>query len=134
MEKEFTHQISFSKLADDKHLVAGIVLVPDIPDSQGDIFPADVIEEACHRFAERIGTGVLKFEKVLGKMHKVWQDEGILVENYIAPVNFVLGDQSVPKGAWIIVVKVKDEDIWQKIKSGEYTGFSMAGDGLVEKL
>jgi len=32
-----------------------------------------------------------------------------------------------PKGTWVITMKVGDKDLWNKIKQGEYNGFSVEG-------
>jgi hypothetical protein len=32
-----------------------------------------------------------------------------------------------PKGTWVITMKVGDRDLWNKIKQGEYNGFSVEG-------
>ena len=31
------------------------------------------------------------------------------------------------KGAWVLVTKVLDDDIWEKIQKGVITGYSLAG-------
>jgi len=37
------------------------------------------------------------------------------------------------KGAWLMVLKVDDNDVWQKIKSAELTGFSIGGSAYAEQ-
>jgi phage head maturation protease len=34
---------------------------------------------------------------------------------------------SLPKGTWMISMKVNNDDIWQKVKAGEIKGFSIEG-------
>ena len=49
--------------------------------------------------------------------------EGYLLnkERGISPVEF----SSLPDGTWIMSAKVNNEDVWQLIKDGELTGFSI---------
>lgn len=73
-------------------------------------------------------------EKSLGDMHqKTLDDDSYIVDNYRAPCNMEVNGKSVKKGAWLLGVKWSDE-MWQKIKKGERTGFSMEGyAGKVEE-
>ena len=65
----------------------------------------------------------------LGDMHTDWsEDIGVIVDNYIAPVDFTIGTERVTKGTWLMGV-VWSPDYFQKILSGERTGFSMGGIG-----
>jgi hypothetical protein len=34
---------------------------------------------------------------------------------------------SVPKGTWMVAMKVRNDDVWQKIKDKELNGFSVSG-------
>jgi hypothetical protein len=33
----------------------------------------------------------------------------------------------LPKGTWMISMKVNNDDVWQKVKAGEVKGFSIEG-------
>ena len=110
-----------SKIAmveEDKRLAYGVVLVPDEVDSQGDVAPAEVIEEAAHDY--------LASCRAVSKMHMAPAMASV-VESYIAPCEIRLGTQEVKKGSWVIAVKVADEELWERIRSGEYGGFSVGG-------
>ena len=50
-----------------------------------------------------------------------------IYESYIAPANLTIGGQKVKKGTWLLMYHVLDDAIWQQIKSGKLTGFSMGG-------
>lgn len=105
----------------DKQLVYGIVLEPEVQDSQGDIYSADEIESACHLYLEN-------FQQV-GHMHQTMlsSDTARVVESYVAPVDFTMGGQAVKAGTWILVIHVLNEDLWAQIKGGELTGLSIGG-------
>jgi len=110
-----------SKIAmveDEKRLVYGVVLVPDEVDSQGDVARAEVIEEAAHDY--------LASSRAVSKMHMEPATASV-VESYIAPCDLRLSANEVRKGSWVITVKVGDEELWGRIRSGEYGGFSVGG-------
>ena len=73
---------------------------------------------------------IQKGTAALGDMHESWNgDVGDVVENYIAPVDFTLGDQEVKKGTWLMAVQFEPE-YFTKVQSGEITGWSMGGSGV----
>lgn len=107
-----------------QQIVYGVVYEPDVVDAHGDFMDAEEIEKAAHVF--------LKEFRNIDKQHDFTSKVGEVIESYIAPADFELGGQTVTKGTWMMAVKVVD-DVWQSIQKGEYTGFSLAGYGNVEK-
>ena len=107
----------FFKKDNEKRIVYGAVLVPYEVDLQGDIEEPEEIEKAAHKFLSGFQT--------IGNMHERFKGIGNLVESYIAPVDFMFNGIFVKKGSWIIGTKVVDDDVWNKIKSGELNGYSM---------
>lgn len=105
-----------------KHLVSGVVLQPGIADSQGDIMSADDIETAAHDFMMK--------SQAIYTQHTDEAPNVRIVESFIAPAAMKVGDESVVKGTWMMVVKVLDEEIWKSVKGGKYTGFSIRGRGV----
>jgi len=118
---EWEANVDLFKVDLEKQLVGGIVYEPEIVDAQGDSSSDGEIEKACHNYMVKSMT--------VGKMHteKLSKDEVVLVENYIAPTNFYIGQEFVRKGSWVQVHKVLDKQLWSDIKDGKYTGLSMAG-------
>lgn len=114
------------KANNEKQIVYGVVLAPNEIDSQDDFMEPEEIEKAAHKY--------LLQSRVIGSEHsKAIQADP--VESFIAPQDFEVtdgqyGPQPVKKGSWVLGIKVTDPDEWQKIKSGEYTGFSVGGFGL----
>ena len=108
--------IKFAAIDDDRHLVYGIVMEPDEVDTQGDITSSEEIEKAAHRFMER--------SRVMGKGHKDVA-KAMPVESYIASTSFDLGGQQVKAGSWVMASKVLDDELWEAIKGGDFTGFSI---------
>ncbi|TAJ75046.1 MAG: hypothetical protein EPO42_14385 [Gallionellaceae bacterium] len=109
--------------AGDERYVLGIVLEPDVVDAQNDTYSAEEVRAAEHVFMEEY--------RNLGFMHKqmVTGDVKIL-ESYIAPVDFAMGDINVKKGTWLMAVRVLDDGLWRQVKSGGLTGFSIGGSAV----
>ena len=108
-----------------KRLIYGVVLAPDEFDAQGDIIDTDEIEKSAHSFMESYN----KQLAAMGEMHKKEAQQVTVVENYIAPEGFKLGEGEVSKGSWVMVSKVRNDKIWDKVLKGEYTGYSIGGRG-----
>jgi len=107
-----------SKSEDEKQLVYGVVYEPDSLDKQEHFAKAEDIERMAHSFMTNGGA--------IDLQHNLVKGFGTVVESYIAPCEMNLGEQSVIKGSWVLVVKATNE-IWQLVKSGDIDGFSMFG-------
>jgi hypothetical protein len=106
-----------------KRLVTGVVLEPGEIDAHRDIVPAEVVERAAHRFLARFNS-----ETRLGLMHKRFGDVGLeLVESWLAPSDMHVGGEPVKEGTWLMTVRVVNSDLWEKVKRGQFTGFSIGG-------
>jgi DNA adenine methylase len=104
----------------DERYVLGIVLEPETVDAQADIYSADEIRKAAHRFLEEFGG--------LGLMHKLRVNDKVkVVESYLAPVDLPIGELIVKQGTWMLGVHVLDDALWSAIKAGQLTGFSIGG-------
>lgn len=62
--------------------------------------------------------------------HSVDTEGVYLIQSFIknseAGINPV-GFEDIENGSWFTAYKVENEDVWQKIKSGELNGFSIEG-------
>lgn len=66
----------------------------------------------------------------LGYAHALWSDDiGDIVESYIAPCDMVIDGQQVRKGTWLMGT-VWSPSYYEKVKTGEITGYSMGGTGV----
>ncbi|MED4460432.1 putative protein yqbD [Bacillus subtilis] len=113
-----------AKEADEQKLVYGIVYEPDTVDAHGDFMTAAEIEKAAH--------GFLKDAREIDKQHDFQGGVGAVVESYVAPADFVINGETIKKGSWVLVTKASEE-IWEEIKKGEITGYSMAGVADIAK-
>lgn len=117
---------SLNQNEEEERTVLGVVMEPDVTDMQGDTFTAEVIRETAWDFMENV--------KKLGLMHVeiLGNNQIAILESYIAPVDFELQTDSgeifkVKKGTWLVRARIVDDLLWQDIKEGRLTGFSLAG-------
>ena len=105
---------------DDERYVLGVVLEPEVVDAQGDIYSPEEVRQAAHRFMEEFGG--------LGLMHRFRVNGQVKVlESYLAPADFELGDTTIRKGTWLLAVRILSDELWEQIKDGQLTGFSIGG-------
>ncbi len=50
----------------------------------------------------------------------------------LLPSDFEMGGEVIKKGSWVFVMMASDE-IWEQIRKGEITGYSMVGAADIEK-
>lgn len=120
-EKEIEKFISVYPIdkADEEHIVCGVVYEPDVEDAQGDKANEVEIRKAAYQFMEQ--------SQSFKVMHKGKEVKVKVLESYVAPENFTIAKQAIKKGSWILTVRVLNKKIWNAVKEGELTGFSMAG-------
>ena len=136
----------------------GTVYAPNEVDSQKDWATSAEIEKACFDFNRRlIGSDLRKVASTmsealrkaasgaevtltvdaealakgaLGVQHEDWSDDnGEIVESYIAPADMVVNGEAVTKGTWLMGV-VWSPDNWAKVEKGEITGYSLGGSAI----
>lgn len=131
MEQQFKQIVDIYKVDDEERIVYGKALVPDKIDCQGDIVSKKDVETAAHNFliniqkayAELLANGSTATNaSEIGLMHKVFKGVGgfgYVVESFIDP-----------SGSWVLGTKVTDDSIWNLIKDGSITGYSIGGNGV----
>ena len=140
IEQEFVffgkekNNLTFAKVDEDKKMLISPALIPDKqifrhnPNTQEDYyvyFSKDTVRKASelylknnnhhkatHEHSERV-SGVLTVES--------WIIEDPKMDNS------TLYGFSLPKGTWMVKMRIQNEDLWQKIKSGELKGLSIEG-------
>ena len=109
-------------------LFYGVVIQPDIPDSQEDVFSAQDVEAACHGFMRDYA--LAKGEHSPDVNHSGRDADADLLENYVAAQDMVLGGEPVVRGSWVQVWKVNCPLTKREIDNGELTGLSLEGTGF----
>lgn len=108
----------------EKQIVYGIIFEPDFVDGHDEFVSKDDIEDAAHGYMIKIQRGIGSRLKV---SHQVEADEVMsIVESYLAPVEFQMGDQLVKEGTWVVGIKIFDKNLWDATAE-EITGFSPGG-------
>ena len=116
-----------------KQLVYGVVLEPNVMDSQDDFMLPHHVEKAAHEYMKRIVRGKASVMKLQHREQgfKKTQPSIVPVESFIAPTDFNLdAHEVVKKGSWVLVAKVEDPALWQDFLDRKYTGFSVGGTGI----
>lgn len=107
----------------EERYVFGVVLEPDVVDSQNDTYSAEEVRKAAHRFMEaHAQLGKQHSEIVTGKLK--------ILESYVAPVDFAVGEQVIKAGTWLLAIRVVDDELWGAVKAGSFTGFSIGGTAI----
>lgn len=128
------YPVEIAKLDDEKRLAYGVVLKPrPFVDSQGDLVPAEEIEQAAHRF--------LIHSRLIDLEHKTVlpPEKARPVESYIAPQDITWRQNGsppkhIPAGSWVLVTHIPDDALWQRIKRGELRAYSIRGFGVRKRL
>lgn len=127
LSKEKPLQILLEK--EDKHIIVGCALVPDKP-----IYRRDGDEEFYIQFSaetiEKLAHNYLANDRVysFSTDHKDAADDVYIIETWLKTSE---NDKSkdygldVPIGSWLIMAKVENDAIWNRIKEGELQGFSI---------
>jgi hypothetical protein len=128
LEKALDRSVQVRKcFADgDEHYVLGVVLEPQDPtnplDSQGDVYDAATIRQAAYKFMEEF--------RNIGLQHSgLVNDKVKILESWIQRDDTSIGGQSVKEGSWLMAVRVLDQELWEAVKDGRITGFSIGGRG-----
>jgi hypothetical protein len=120
--------------SEDRRIVSGALMLADTPiyrnDQNGEYyvtFTAPTIEKIAQKFFKK------GYQSNVNLMH----DEALAVEGVTMYESFIVdssrgvmamkGFEDAPEGSWFGSFKVENESVWNKIKSGEFKGFSVEG-------
>ncbi len=103
---------------DYEQIVMAEVLIPDTPNTEGDIFTREAVRGFAHQFMmtglnAKVGNDIEHDNvDVTGKVY--------VVESFIARE----GDPHFIEGSWVIAMWINDDEIWQRILDNDLNGFS----------
>jgi len=120
-EKDTTFKII--KIDKAKRLAGGIVYEPGIEDTQGDLASKEEIEKALTSFMKRYATDT----KRIKINHKGKRYFFPIIESFIPDTDIVKGSETIPAGAWWLMIHISNDKIWQMVENKELEGFSMGG-------
>lgn len=118
---------------EEERFILGLVLEPTMgpgvelkPDTQDDVYTAKTVRDAAHGWMENHGAVDL-----MHNWRELGRDHVRILESYIAPVSFKTGTgeqgYKVLKGAWLLALRIVDDDLWAAIKSGDLGAYSIGG-------
>jgi hypothetical protein len=126
------HEIKLAEVDTEQRILMGAALVPDKmiyrkngKDEFNVFFSADTIKKASELFLinGNQNNATLMHDKSLKDMSVV---ESWIIDNPEMDKSKQYGF-SLPKGTWMISMKVNNDEIWGKVKTGEIKGFSIEG-------
>lgn len=120
-------QTPIIKTLDEQRIAISIVYEPDILDSDGEFMDSAAIEKSAHNF-------MAKYRNIDIEHNFQKADDVYIVESYIAPCDYQLGDQLIRKGSWVMATKFDNKDLWNKVKDGTFNGYSMGGTANYEDV
>ena len=122
----------------DRHLVYGPVLTPDVPIYRRTdeeefyiTFPKNVVEKMAHQYMEQ--GRLWSFTE----NHDSIADDTVVVESW---VKMGKNDKSVelgidvPDGTWMMGVHITNDELWNKVKNGELKGFSIECAAFLDEI
>jgi site-specific DNA-adenine methylase len=108
--------------AEEERFVYGIVLEPETVDAQKDIYSADEVRTAAHKF-------MAEFQNI-GIQHTELAKQVRILESFLAPADFSVGERVIKAGTWLLAVRVLSDALWKDVKAGDFTGFSIGGSAI----
>ena len=106
-----------------KRLAGGIVYEPNTEDTQGDLASKEEIEKMMHGFMKRYATDT----KRIKINHKGKRYFFPVIEAFIPEKDIVKGGETIPAGAFWLMIHISNDKIWDMVESRELEGFSMGG-------
>jgi len=127
------HEVELKEIDGEKRILMGAALIPNkqIYRKNGDkefyiYFSEETVRKASELFLMRANQNNATLEhekKMLDGMSIV---ESWIIEDEKQDKSAKYGF-NLPKGTWMISMKVNNDEIWNKVKAGEVKGFSIEG-------
>ena len=112
-------------------MVYAPALIPDKADGNHEAISKDEIKKAAIKYME--------YYRKVDNEHSFMDGDGIPIFSWILQkdeaLKTVTGEEKMyPEGTWMMGIKVTSDKVWDMIKSGERTGFSIAGSWKVLEI
>ena len=134
--------IKLAEVSEEKRLLISPVLIPNQPiyrrDDQGNefniVFPEETILKAQQNF----------YKQGFQRNSNIEHDDSLTLNDVTFVESWIKEDDThdkslkygfdLPNGTWFAVMKVENDETWQKVKNGEVRGFSIEGNFDLEKI
>jgi len=120
-------RVEYTEKDDESQTAAGVVMVPDKVDLQGDFAREDLIREWATQFENFLEAG----EGDGGIMHAAWPSEWMTLErNEVLDEAEELGGETVEAGAWVQEWQYNDDELWSLVSDGVFSGHSIGATNV----
>ena len=134
--------IKLAEVSEEKRLLISPVLIPNQPiyrrDDQGNefniVFPEETILKAQQNF----------YKQGFQRNSNIEHDDNLTLNDVTFVESWIKEDDThdkslkygfdLPNGTWFAVMKVENDETWQRVKNGEVKGFSIEGNFDLEKI
>ena len=134
--------IKLAEVSEEKRLLISPVLIPNQPiyrrDDKGNefniVFPVETILKAQQNF----------YKQGFQRNSNIEHDDNLTLNDVTFVESWIKEDDThdkslkygfdLPNGTWFAVMKVENDETWQKVKNGEVKGFSIEGNFDLEKI
>lgn len=127
------HKVEFKTVDTEKRIIVGLALVPDKPiyrrsgnNEYNIIFSKETVRKASELYLKRLKLNNATLEHDEQMTSGVSVIESWIVEDPLKDKTALYGLNAV-KGAWAVVMKIDNEEVWGDVKSGKYLGLSIEG-------
>ena len=128
------NNLTFAKVDEEKRMLVSPALIPDKqifrydPNTDSEYyvyFSKDTVRKASELYLKHNNHHKATYEHQ-DRVSGILTVESWIIEDTKTDKSTLYGF-SLPKGTWMVKMKIENEDLWQKIKSGELKGLSIEG-------
>ena len=126
------HKVEMKTIDEDKRLVIGLALVPNkliYRRNRGFEYNITFSEQTVRKASEKYLKSLKLHNTTVAhetEVDGVFLTESWIVEDPLLDKTALYG-LDAPKGAWAVSMRVENDDLWERIKKGDYLGFSIEG-------
>jgi phage head maturation protease len=127
------HEVELKEVDTEKRILMGAALIPNKQiyrknkDKEFYIyFSEDTVRKASELFLMRSNQNNATYEHERKMLEGMSVVESWIIEDEKTDKSR-LYNFNLPKGTWMISMKVNNDEVWQKVKDGEVKGFSIEG-------
>jgi len=126
------HEVDFKTIDEDKRIIVGLALVPDkkIKRRKGDYmynitFSKDTVRKASELYLKRLknNNATLEHAELTTGVSVI---ESWIVDDPNKDKSALYGLNAV-QGAWVVTMKIDNDEVWADVKNGKYLGLSIEG-------
>jgi hypothetical protein len=127
----------------DKRILVGPAMVPDMEIPRYDkktkeiyyvAFSEDAVAKIAEKFMREQSTHNTNQDHDGSKPADTYIFESWIIEDpETDKAKTIYGYEGLPKGTWMVKMRVNSDNVWQRVKNGELKGFSVEGNFVTEE-